>query len=119
MTWTPTALLDGVTVLDCTNVLAGPFAGYQLASLGARVVKVESPDGDLARRLGASADDARAGMGISFCAVNAGKASIAIDLKHPDGGQCCGGSSTHATCSSKLPSRRDRASRPRSRDAAR
>jgi crotonobetainyl-CoA:carnitine CoA-transferase CaiB-like acyl-CoA transferase len=36
-------LLDGVRVLDLTNVLAGPFAGYQLALMGADVVKVENP----------------------------------------------------------------------------
>jgi crotonobetainyl-CoA:carnitine CoA-transferase CaiB-like acyl-CoA transferase len=77
--------LAGITVLDLTNVLAGPFACYQLACLGARVIKVESPDGDLARRLGADPAYARAGMGISFLAANAGKESIEIDLKTPDG----------------------------------
>lgn len=77
--------LTGITVLDLTNVLAGPFAGYQLASLGARVIKIESPEGDLARRLGADPVYARAQMGISFLAVNAGKESIAVDLKHEDG----------------------------------
>ena len=77
--------LAGITVLDLTNVLAGPFACYQLACLGARVIKVESPEGDLARKLGADPAYANAGMGISFLAVNAGKESIALDLKHPEG----------------------------------
>lgn len=77
--------LDGILVLDLTNVLAGPFAAYQLACLGARVIKVESPEGDLARRLGADPAYARAGMGISFLAANAGKESIEIDLKTTDG----------------------------------
>jgi crotonobetainyl-CoA:carnitine CoA-transferase CaiB-like acyl-CoA transferase len=77
--------LDGITVLDLTNVLAGPFACYQLACLGARVIKVESPAGDLARKLGADPEYAEGGMGISFLAVNAGKQSIALDLKHPGG----------------------------------
>jgi crotonobetainyl-CoA:carnitine CoA-transferase CaiB-like acyl-CoA transferase len=83
---TPAAApLAGLTILDCTNVLAGPFACYQLACLGARVIKVESPAGDLARRLGADPAFAREGMGISFLAANAGKESIALDLKHPEG----------------------------------
>ena len=79
------APLHGVTVLDLTNVLAGPFAAYQLACLGARVIKVESPEGDLARKLGADPDYSRERMGISFLAVNAGKESIAIDLQQPQG----------------------------------
>jgi CoA:oxalate CoA-transferase len=80
-----TAPLAGLTILDCTNVLAGPFASYQLACLGARVIKVESPTGDLARRLGADPAYAREAMGISFLAANAGKESIALDLKHERG----------------------------------
>ena len=79
-------LLEGVRVLDLTNVLAGPFAGYQLALLGADVVKVENPDGgDLARQLGADPALNRARMGASFLAQNAGKRSITLDLKAPAG----------------------------------
>ena len=85
MTTKATSPLEGIIVLDLTNVLAGPFACYQLACLGARVIKVESPDGDLARKLGADPAYARAAMGISFLAVNAGKQSIALDLKHAGG----------------------------------
>jgi CoA:oxalate CoA-transferase len=78
--------LDGVRVLDLSNVLAGPFCGYQLARLGAEVVKIENPKGgDLARRLGADPEMSRREMGLSFVAMNAGKQSVAIDLKDPRG----------------------------------
>ena len=79
-------LLADLRVLDLTNVLAGPFCCYQLAQLGAEVIKVESPgSGDLARGLGADPELNRRGMGASFLAQNAGKRSIGLDLKHPDG----------------------------------
>ncbi len=78
--------LAGVRVVDLTNVLAGPFCGYQLARMGAEVIKVENPrGGDLARRLGADAEMARRDMGLSFVAVNAAKQSVALDLKDPRG----------------------------------
>jgi CoA:oxalate CoA-transferase len=79
-------LLEGVRVLDLTNVLAGPFCCYQLAVLGAEVVKVEAPGrGDLARQLGAEPELNLRLMGASFLAQNAGKRSITIDLKHARG----------------------------------
>ena len=78
--------LSGIRVLDLTNVLAGPFCGYQLALMGAEVIKIEQPGrGDLARRLGGSPDANAHGMGISFVAVNGGKQSVTLDLKHPRG----------------------------------
>ncbi len=78
--------LAGYRVLDLTNVLAGPFACHQLAHLGAEVIKVEAPQGgDLARQLGADAALNQKGMGVSFLAQNAGKRSIALDLKKPGG----------------------------------
>lgn len=77
-----TDLLTGVRVLDMTNVLAGPFAGYQLALLGADVIKIEIPrGGDLARQLGADPQLSSENAGVSFLAQNAGKKSITVNLK--------------------------------------
>jgi CoA:oxalate CoA-transferase len=79
-------LLAATRVLDLTNVLAGPFCCYQLAQLGAEVIKVEVPgSGDLARQLGADAELNRRYMGASFLAQNAGKRSITLNLKNPKG----------------------------------
>ena len=78
--------LHGVTVLDLTNVLAGPFCCHQLAHLGATVIKVEAPGrGDLARQLGADTGLNEKLMGVSFLAQNAGKKSITLNLKDPRG----------------------------------
>lgn len=87
MTETPEGPLAGVRVLDMTNVLAGPYACYQLALMGAEVIKVEVPNGgDLARRLGSDSQLNGDLMGVSFLAQNAQKRSITLDLKS-DGGK--------------------------------
>jgi CoA:oxalate CoA-transferase len=79
-------LLEGLRVLDLTNVLAGPFCGYQLALQGAEVIKVEVPDsGDLARQLGADQELNKRLMGASFLAQNGGKKSITLNLKNKAG----------------------------------
>lgn len=78
--------LAGVRVLDLSNVLAGPFCGYHLSRLGAEVIKIENPNGgDLARRLGADPERSERLEGLSFVAVNAGKQSVALDLKSEGG----------------------------------
>ena len=78
--------LQGKRILDLTNVLAGPFCTYQLANLGAEVLKIETPvKGDLARNLGADPDLNSKGMGISFLEQNSGKKSITLNLKSKKG----------------------------------
>lgn len=70
--------LEGVTVVDLTTVLSGPYATLLLADLGADVVKVESPEGDILRRVGAAPTTA---MGPLFMAVDRNKRDICLDLK--------------------------------------
>ena len=75
--------LTGIKVLDLSHVIAGPTASHYLALEGAEVIKVEAPDhGDILRqgRPGQALDQ---GVSIGFAAINAGKQSLAIDLKHP------------------------------------
>jgi len=73
--------LEGVTVVDLTRVLAGPFCTMVLADLGARVIKVEAPGtGDDARAIGPFVD----GQSAYFSSLNRGKQSIALDLRRED-----------------------------------
>ena len=79
-------LLDGVRVLDLTNVLSGPFATLHLALLGAEVIKIENPEGgDLARTLGNVPKYNRQLLGTSFLAQNANKKSLTLNLKEDEG----------------------------------
>ncbi|MBI5711576.1 MAG: CoA transferase [Candidatus Eisenbacteria bacterium] len=79
-------ILEGVRVLDLTNVLAGPFATLHLALLGAEVIKVENPkDGDLARKLGILPGLNEQLMGTSFLAQNSNKKSLTLNTKSPEG----------------------------------
>jgi len=81
-----TQALAGIRVLDLSNVLAGPFCAYQLALLGAEVIKIEVPEhGDLARKLGADASLNEKLMGASFLAQNSGKKSVTVNLKSEGG----------------------------------
>lgn len=79
-------LLEGIKVLDLTNVLAGPYACNLLAQMGADVIKIERPEtGDLARQLGGVKSRSLEKMGVSFLAQNAGKRSLTLDLKQKEG----------------------------------
>jgi CoA:oxalate CoA-transferase len=78
-------LLDGLTVLDFTRVLAGPYCTRLLADLGARVIKIERPgEGDEMRRGFLQLDPERTDQSTYFIRINAGKQSVAVDLAHPD-----------------------------------
>jgi crotonobetainyl-CoA:carnitine CoA-transferase CaiB-like acyl-CoA transferase len=79
-------ILDGVRVLDLTNVLAGPFATLHLALLGAEVIKIENPkEGDLARTLGIVPELNDQLMGTSFLSQNSNKKSVTLNTKAPEG----------------------------------
>src|SRR5437588_4806759 len=70
--------LSGITVVDLSRILAGPYCTHLMAELGARVIKVEPPEkGDDARHYGPFLD----GRSAYFMSVNRGKQSIALDLK--------------------------------------
>jgi len=74
-------LLDGIVVLDATQVMAGPYCAMLLADMGARVIKVEPPAGDSTRSMaGARGNDSPA-----FNAVNRGKHGMVLDLSHDRG----------------------------------
>jgi len=73
----------GVRILDFTRYLAGPYGTYQLALLGADVVKIESRDGDESRHLLINREWAERKMASSFLAVNGNKRSITLDLRQP------------------------------------
>jgi crotonobetainyl-CoA:carnitine CoA-transferase CaiB-like acyl-CoA transferase len=74
--------LDGIRVIDQTQVMAGPFASMLLADMGAEVFKVEPLDGEHARHVG---PEAAPGVAASFLAVNRGKKGLTLDLKQPEG----------------------------------
>ena len=74
-----TSALDGLRVLDFTTTIAGPHCTRLLADLGAEVIKIEAPDGDMMR----TRPPLRNGASTSFGQLNAGKKSITLDLKSP------------------------------------
>jgi formyl-CoA transferase len=74
-------LLDGIVVLDTTQVMAGPYCAMLLADMGARVIKVEPPSGDSTRSMAG----ARGNYSPAFNAVNRGKQGSVLDLNHEKG----------------------------------
>jgi crotonobetainyl-CoA:carnitine CoA-transferase CaiB-like acyl-CoA transferase len=77
--------LGGVRIIDLTAALAGPFCTMLLADMGAEVIKVEPPRGDVTRHVGPFPADAPDGLSGYFQSVNRGKRSIVIDLKSEAG----------------------------------
>lgn len=74
----------GVRILDFTQVLAGPYGSYQLALLGADVIKVERREGEDMRRTPLSREWAERGMAPSWLAINGNKRSLTLDLRQPE-----------------------------------
>lgn len=73
--------LSAITVLDMSQGIAGPSCGGYFAEHGARVIKIEPPEGDWMRQLGTRID----GMSSQTIAYNRGKESLALDLRKPEG----------------------------------
>ncbi|HAT36763.1 MAG TPA: CoA transferase, partial [Rhodospirillaceae bacterium] len=74
--------LDGYRILDLTSVIMGPFATQNLGDMGADVIKVESPSGDLTRAIGPARNP---GMGAMYLNSNRNKRSLVLDLKQTEG----------------------------------
>ena len=74
--------LDGVTIIDCTTVVLGPWASQQLGDLGANIIKIEPPEGDSARQVGPSKSPNMASL---FLGSNRNKRSVVLDLKQKAG----------------------------------
>ena len=77
-----TAILEGVRIIDLTSVVFGPLATQMLGDLGADVIKVEAPEGDLLRQVQPSNNKL---MGAAFLGANRNKRSVVLDLKERTG----------------------------------
>ena len=76
--------LQGIRIIDLTQVMAGPFCTMVLADMGADVIKIESPDGgDMTRRMGGAGMRMKGGENAPFLALNRNKRSVTLDLKDP------------------------------------
>ena len=110
--------LDGVRVLDLSQVVSGPICGRMLADLGADVVKVEPAEGDIIRMLQPQVGDDP--VSVYFTWVNAGKRSISVDLRTDEGADARPAARAHERRAARqLPARRPRQVRPRRRHPAR
>src|SRR3954470_17220533 len=82
----PSGPLVGVRIIDLTQALAGPFCTMLLADLGADVIKVEPPHGDMARQMPPFVDDdTEHAYGGYFASINRNKRGVVLDLKSPAG----------------------------------
>jgi formyl-CoA transferase len=73
--------LHGVKVLDLSSVFMGPMAAQHLGDMGAEVIKVEAPEGDITRSIGPTRSPK---MGAVFLSYNRNKRSVVLDLKRPE-----------------------------------
>jgi len=76
--------LEGVKVVEFCQVLAGPYCGLLLADMGADVVKVEPPDGDMMRQWPPISEGPTGGVSENFASINRNKRSVVLDLKRPE-----------------------------------
>ncbi len=77
-----TGPLNGIRIVDLSAVLMGPYATQTLGDMGADVIKVEAPDGDITRQIGPMRNP---GMGPVYMNANRSKRSIVLNLKAPAG----------------------------------
>ena len=79
-----TGPFDGIRVVDMTTVFVGPYSSQLLGDMGAEVIKVEAPDGDLTRGSGPALNS---GMAASFLQLNRNQRAITLDLKTEGGAE--------------------------------
>lgn len=81
--WQMTKPFEGIRIVDFTQVVSGPYATFQLAALGAEVIKIERREGEDLRRTNISRKWSDLGLAPIFIALNSGKRGIALDLTKP------------------------------------
>ena len=93
------AALEGVSVLDLTHCIAGPYCTRLLAGFGADVLKVEPPGGERGRRMAPFfRDEPGPDASLPFAYLNSGKRSLTLNLKSEEGGTFCGHCFRKPTC---------------------